>query len=114
MPVYKVYHGSIEGTKYSGAASSGLGDWFGTDNKEYARRYGKARRYRIILINPYHMDVTEFRSFDRGIFASFKKSKMYREELERRGYDGIIVTHHDGVKEYILFNKRMARRIWLF
>lgn len=107
--VYEVYHGNRERTEYSGVASSGLGEWFGTDNQEYAQLYGEVRRYRIELRNPYYMDFKEFRSFDRGCFASLEKSRKYREELEKRGFDGVIVTHHDSVKEYILFDKRMAR-----
>jgi len=112
MAVYKVFHGTREGTEYSGATSAGLGEWFGTDNLEYAKRYGKVHVYEIVLANPYHMNVSEFRSYDRGIEANFKRSQRYREELERKGYDRIIVTHHDGVKEYILFNKKMIRKLW--
>lgn len=112
MTNYKVFHGSREGATYSGAASAGLGDWFGTDNMEYAQQYGKVQRYRIRLFNPYRMDFKEFRSFDRGLLASVKKSREFREELQKRGHDSIIVTHLDGVKEYILFDKRAASKIW--
>lgn len=113
MTVYKVFHGSRESIDHSGAASGGLGDWFGTDDQEYVARYGKVKMYKITLRNPYYMNVKEFRSYDRGLTASFEKSKKFREELEKNGYDGIIVTHHDGVKEYILFDKSNVRRILL-
>lgn len=111
MAVLKVFHGSREGTGHSGASSGGLGDWFGTDNKEYAQRYGKVGCYRIELNNPYLMDVGEFRSYDRDFSKGFKSARNYRNELENKGHDGIIVTQRGGVHEYILFDKNVARHV---
>jgi hypothetical protein len=90
---------------YSGAASAGLGDVFATDNKDYAAQYGTPGKYTATMQNPYQMNSGEFRSFDRGHDASVQKSAKFRKELESKGHDGIVVTHADGVKEHILFNK---------
>lgn len=90
---------------YSGAASAGLGDVFATDNKDYAAQYGTPGKYTATMQNPYQMNSGEFRSFDRGHDASVQKSAKFRKELESKGHDGIIVTHADGVKEHILFNR---------
>lgn len=117
MTQYIVFHGAREGAisssaknDFSGAASAGLGDWFGTDNEEYASRYGKVTIYKIVINNPYFMSFIEFRFYDRGSSASFANSQSFKETLIKQGYDGIIVTHLDGVKEYILFDKKSAQK----
>ncbi len=111
MAVLRIFHGSREGTDYSGAASSGLGEWFGTDYEPYAKSYGEVSMYEIELRNPYMMAFKEFREYDRGFEASFKRSRAYMMALMKKGHDGIIVSHNDGVKEYILFDKSRAKRI---
>ena len=50
MTSYLAYHGIGKETNYSGAASAGLGDWFGTNNEGYAKQYGKVQLFRIELI----------------------------------------------------------------
>jgi len=104
---YIAYHGTKEG--FSGAASAGLGEWFGTNNETYAQQYGNVELFRIELNNPYHMDVAEFRSYDR-FGARFDDAVKYREALKAKGHDGIIVNQRGGVIEYILFNKSKANK----
>ena len=113
-----VFHGSRTGPilpqardVYSGAPSAGLGEWFGTDSKEYAQQYGSVERCQIILHKPYYMDAAEFRVYDRHICANYKRSRIFREELQSKGFDGIVVTHLDGVKEFILFYRSSAQKI---
>ena len=100
--VFSVYHGTREVEGYSGASSAGLGAWFGTDNYDYAASYGRVSRYDVKLNNPYEMSRTEFLRYDRR--EPFESSRQRRAELEAAGHDGIIVTHDDGVREFILFN----------
>jgi hypothetical protein len=95
---------------YSGAASAGLGDAFATDNHDYAAQYGTPEKHTATMKNPYQMNAAEFRSFDRGPDASFAKSKAKRDELQGKGHDGIIVTHADGAKEHILFDKNNLKK----
>jgi hypothetical protein len=95
---------------YSGAASAGLGDAFATNNHDYAAQYGTPEKHTATMKNPYQMDAAEFRSFDRGPDASFEKSKEKRNELQGKGHDGIIVTHADGTKEHILFDKNNLKK----
>lgn len=105
--VFDVWHSpkSSSSQGYSGAASAGLGDVFATDSHEYASQYGTPEKHTAKMQNPYQMSAAEFRSFDRGPDASFEKSKARRQELESAGHDGILVSHADGTKEYILFNR---------
>lgn len=90
----------------SGAASSDLG-FFATDSKEYAKQYAAddagLKQVSISINKPYLMGFDEFRSIDRGL--SDKSAKEISSELKGAGYDGIIVTHNDGSKEYIAFSK---------
>jgi hypothetical protein len=105
-----VWHGS--GGSFSGAASSFLGEWFGTDNPEYAKQYGQPQSVEIKMSNPYLMPLDEFYYYDRArgksIGAGQRESREKQEQLKQMGYDGIIVSHRDGTKEYILFNKNLA------
>jgi hypothetical protein len=105
--VFDVWHSpkSSSSQGYSGAASAGLGDVFATDNHDYASQYGTPEKHTARMQNPYQMSAAEFRSFDRGPDASFEKSKARRQELESAGHDGILVSHADGTKEHILFNR---------
>jgi hypothetical protein len=100
-------HG-LSGNENSGSPSAGLGVWFATDNPEYAKDYGDVEQYQISINNPYYMPLKEFLSFDRGFNAKFNKSVQRRQELQQQGYDSIIVTHRDGSKEFILFDKNQA------
>lgn len=93
------------GQTRSGAASAGLGDAFSTDSHEYAAQYGKPVRYSFNMNNPYAMPQSEWRDLDRGPHASFENSRKFRQKLESQGHDGIIVTHRDGTKEYITFDR---------
>jgi hypothetical protein len=98
--------------QFSGSPSSGLGDFFATNNPDYAKDYGNPEQYQINLNKPYNMSIEEFLKFDRGYGASFKKSVSRREELKQQGYDGVIVKHRDNFTiEYILFNKNQAKKI---
>lgn len=106
-----VYHGErgqASGGGFSGSASGSLGQWFGTNNPEYAKHYGEVGTYRINLNNPYKMPIDEFREFDRGLDASHQKSKIRSEELMKQGYDSIIIQHPDKTIEYILFDRNQA------
>jgi len=98
-----IFHGERPGV-HSGSTGAYLGDWFGTNSKEYASQYGDPLSYRIELGNPYRMDRAEFRRYDRGA-ATASETKKFRAELEAKGHDGIIVDHGDGTTEYILFKK---------
>jgi hypothetical protein len=103
---FDVWHSPKTGSsKPSGAATAGLGDVFATDNKEYAAQYGTPGEYTATMQNPYQMSSAEFRSLDRGFDASFQKSAQFRKQLESKGHDGIVVSHADGTKEHVLFNK---------
>ncbi len=109
-----VWHGSrAEPGKFSGASSAHLGDWFASDNPEYAKDYGTPSQYELSLRNPYQMPVDEFRKFDRGGSDSerVKAAKERRQELQGQGYDGIVVRHPDGTNEYIAFDKSQAKPI---
>lgn len=94
--------------RFSGAASAGLGDFFATDNTDYASRYGTPTEFNITINKPYHMPIAEFLHYDRGPGMAFRHSLARRKELEQIGHDGIIVVHPDGVKEFILFDKSQA------
>lgn len=103
-PKITVWHGSRPDGTYSGSPSAGLGKWFGTSSEEYASNYGTVEQYSISLQNPYEMPLSEFLEYDRGPKASIQTSLAKQKELQSLGHDSIVVTHLDGVKEYMLFD----------
>ncbi len=111
MTRYRVFHGTREKGGVSGATSAGLGEWFGTDNEGYAKDHGHVDKYDIELKKPVKFDSARFRSFDRDPHDGFQRAVNFRKAAEQEGFDGIIVTHLDGVKEYILFNKTKAKKV---
>lgn len=114
--VLTVYHGERGQTNGSSVGLSGspggpLGQWYGTDNPEYAKDYGEVQQYQITLNRPYEMPQIEFYRLDRGPGANARATIARREELKQQGYDSIIMKHRDGTLEYILFDKNQAKLV---
>jgi hypothetical protein len=90
----------------TGHPSSGLGVFF-TNTRQNAAQYGAVSEHVLDIRNPKRVNVEDLRGFD-----SLDDAHAFRQELERQGFDGMVIdaSHLGGPVNYVAFKHEQVLR----